>query len=60
MEKKCMVLSLIKMTEVIEKAKKNRMLTYSKIQEKVTPYQKELLMSEITINENINLSLIHI
>lgn len=55
MEKKCMVLSLIKMTEVIEKAKKNRMLTYSKIQEKVTPYQKELLMSEITINENINL-----
>lgn len=55
MEKKCMILSLIKMVEVIEKAKKNRMLTYSKIQEKVTPYQKELLMSEITINENVNL-----
>lgn len=50
-----MVLSLITMADTINRAKQSRLLTYSKIQEKVTPYQKELLMSEITINENINL-----
>ena len=50
-----MVLSLIIMADTINRAKQSRLLTYSKIQEKVTPYQKELLMSEITINENINL-----
>lgn len=50
-----MVLSLIIMADTINRAKQSRLLTYSKIQEEVTPYQKELLMSEITINENINL-----
>lgn len=50
-----MVLSLITMADTINRAKQSRLLTYSKIQEEVTPYQKELLMSEITINENINL-----
>ena len=55
MENKCMILSLIKMVEVIKKSKQNKLLTYSDIEKSLTSYQKKVLVSETTINENINL-----
>lgn len=55
MENKCISLSLIKMKEVIEKSKQNKLLTYSDIEKPLASYQKNVLVSEITINENINL-----
>ena len=55
MEKKFIVLSLIKMVDVIEKAKQSRLLPYSDIEKEVTPCQNEVPISEISINKNINL-----
>ena len=55
MENKCISLNLIKMKEVIEKSKQNKLLTYSDIEKPLASYQKKVLVSEITINENINL-----